>query len=160
MKNYKYGWSKECSPAHAFLMAWTIPADQNPDMIIFLPSSVSKKLRIFFNVSKWMGFIIANLRSTEIVITSRFGSLINSFTIVYVKYLPNSFLSMFLNVTFVVRSRGCRRCAKFFRTFTVRMFNSESLFLISLVFWPVNAFQISKDFWLLGRYKFFFVFSI
>ena len=55
MKNYMYGSSTESSPAYAILMAWMIPADRNPDIIIFLPSSVSKKLKIFSKVSKWIG---------------------------------------------------------------------------------------------------------
>ena len=56
--------------------------------------------------------------------TSRFVSLISSFKIVDVKYLLNSFLSMFLNVPFAVWSRGCRIWVELFGTFTVRMFNS------------------------------------
>ena len=43
MKKYMYGSSTGSSPARAFLMAWMIPADRNPDMIIVLSSSVSKK---------------------------------------------------------------------------------------------------------------------
>ena len=42
-----YGSRTECSPTRAFLMAWMIPAHRKPDIIILLPSSVSKKLTIF-----------------------------------------------------------------------------------------------------------------
>ena len=65
MKNYMYGSSTESPPASAFLVAWMIPAERNPDMIIFLASSVSKKLKIFFSVSKWIGFSVVSRKSTE-----------------------------------------------------------------------------------------------
>ena len=52
---------------------------------LFAIFSVSKNRKFFFDVSMSVGFSVVDLKLIEIVLTSRFGSLINSSKIVDVK---------------------------------------------------------------------------